>query len=128
MEELVQRVSAATGLEPEAGRKAVGMVLNFLQKQTTPEQSAAVFDKVPGAREAATGAASEDEGSGVVTGLASAPGGGLMGLANQLASAGLGMSQMQSLGREMFAYLRQHAGEDAVGELGASIPGLHQFM
>ena len=128
MEELVERVSAATGLEPETSHKAIGIVLNFLQKQTTPEQSAAVLDKVPGAREAAAGAASEEEGGSVISGLMSTPGAGLMGLANQLTSAGLGMNQMQSLGREMFAYLRQHAGEDAVGELGASIPGLHQFM
>jgi hypothetical protein len=118
MEELVQRVSAATGLEPETAHKAIGMVLNFMQKQITPEQSAAVLDKVPGAREAATGAAAESEGGGF----------GLMGLANDLTSAGLGMGQMQILGREMFAFLRQHAGEDAVGELAASIPGLHQFM
>ena len=126
MEELVQRVSAATGLEPEAAHKAIGVVLNFMQKQITPEQSAAVLDKVPGAREAATGAAAEEE-SGSVSGL-STPGAGRLGLANQLTSAGLGMSQMQILGREMFAFLRQHAGEDAVGELAASIPGLHQFM
>lgn len=119
MEELVQRVSAATGLEPETAHKAIGMVLNFMQRQITPEQSAAVLDKVPGAREAATGAAAETEGGG---------GFGLMGLANDLTTAGLSMGQMQILGREMFAFLRQHAGEDAVGELAASIPGLHQFM
>ena len=128
MEELVQRVSTATGLEPETAHKAIGIVLNFMQKQITPEQSAAVLDKVPGAREAATGAAAEEEGGGVISGLMSTPAAGLMGLANQLTSAGLGMSQMQILGREMFAFLRQHAGEDAVGELAAAIPGLHQFM
>lgn len=128
MEELIQRVSAATGLEPETAHKAVGIVLNFVQKQVTSEQSTAVLDKVPGAREAAAGAAAEEEGGGIIAGLISPPGAGLMGLANQLTSVGLGMSQMQILGREMFAYLREHAGEDAVGELGASVPGLHQFM
>lgn len=128
MEELVQRVSTATGLEPETAHKAIGIVLNFVQKQVTPEQAAAVLDKVPGAREAAAAAAAEEEGGGIIAGLMSTPDAGLMGLANQLTGAGLGMSQMQTLGREMFAYLREHAGEDAVGELGASIPGLHQFM
>lgn len=118
MEELVQRVSAATGLEPDTAHKAIGMVLNFVQKQVSPEQSAAVFDKVRGAREAAAGAAADDpEGSG-----------SLMGLANQLMTTGLGMGDMQTLGHEMFAYLRERAGEDAVGDLGASIPGLQQFM
>lgn len=128
MEELVQRVSTATGLEPETARKALGMVLNFVQSQVTPEQSAAVLDKVPGAREAAAGAAAEQDATGGMSGAASPPGAGLMGLANQLASAGLGMGEMQSLGREMFAYLREHVGEDKVGELAGAIPGLHQFM
>jgi hypothetical protein len=118
MEELIERVSAATGLEPDTAHKAVGMVLNFVQKQLPPEQSAALFDKLPGAREAAAGAAADDPEGGS----------SLMELANQLMTTGLGMGDMQTLGREMFAYLRQQIGEDAVGELGAAIPGLQQFM
>ena len=124
MDELVDRVSAAASLEPETARKAIGIVLNFLQKQMSPEQSAAVLGAVPGAREAAAGAATDEDGGG----LMGADGGGLMGLANQLSTAGLGMSEMQVLGREMFAYLRTHVGEDAMGDIAASVPGLSQFM
>lgn len=118
MKELVERVSAATGLEPETAHKAVGMVLNFVQKQVPPETMAPVFDKVPGAREAAAGAAGDDPEGGS----------SLMALANQLTATGMGMADMQTLGREMFAYLREKVGEDAVGQIGAAIPGLQQFM
>ncbi len=124
MEELIERVSAATGLEPETSRTAVGMVLRFLQREAPSAASVAVFDKVPGAREAAAGAAGEEDPGG----LSGVAGSGLMGLAGELGTAGLGMGEMQTLGREMFAYLRAHAGDDAVGELAGSIPGLGQFM
>ena len=88
----------------------------------SPEQSAAVIDKVPGGREAAA-AAAEDEAEG---GGTAAP--GLMGLANRLMSEGVGMGDMQALGRVMFGYLRGKAGDDAVGELAGAIPGLGQYM
>ena len=124
MDDLIDRVSAAASLEPETARKAIGIVLNFIQRQMSPEQNAAVLGAVPGAREAAAAAATDEDGGG----LMGMDGGGLMGLANQLSSAGLGMGEMQVLGREMFAYLREHVGEDAVGEIAASVPGLGQFM
>ncbi len=120
MDELVDRVSQTTGLEPETARSAIGIVLHFIERHLTPEQGAALFTHVPGAREAATGASSEDQES--------ASGGGLMDLANQLGTEGLGMSEMQGLGREMFAFLREKAGDDTVGTIAHAIPGLHQFM
>ena len=124
MKDLVDRVSTATGLEPETAQKAIGIVFNFIQQQLPPDRVQAVMASVPGAREAATGAATDEDAGG----LMGADGGGLMGLANQLSSEGLGMAEMQSLGREMFAYLRQHAGDEVVGEIAASTPGLAQFM
>ena len=38
-------------------------------------------------------------------------GGGLMGLASQLSSAGLGMMEMQTVGKELFAFAREPAHE-----------------
>ncbi len=124
MKDLVDRVSTATGLEPETAQKAIGIVFNFIGQQLPPDRAAALMASVPGAREAATGAATDEDAGG----LMGADGGGLMGLANQLSSEGLGMAEMQSLGREMFTYLRQHAGDEVVGEIAASTPGLAQFM
>jgi hypothetical protein len=120
MDELVDRVSQTTGLEPETARSAIGIVLHFIERHLSSDESAALFAHVPGAREAATGASSEDQES--------ASGGGLMDLANQLGTEGLGMAEMQGLGREMFAFLRDKAGEDVVGTIARAIPGLHQFM
>ena len=55
-------------------------------------------------------------------------GGGLMALGSELLSLGLGMEQIQTLGKEVFAYAREKAGDQVVGEISASIPGLSQFI
>jgi hypothetical protein len=39
-----------------------------------------------------------------------AMGGGLMGLAGRLTSLGLGMAEMQTIGRQVFAFVREKAG------------------
>jgi hypothetical protein len=54
--------------------------------------------------------------------------GGIMGVGTKLMAAGLSMSQMQAVTREIIAYSREKAGEDAVGEIVGSIPGLGQFI
>jgi hypothetical protein len=41
---------------------------------------------------------------------------------------GLGMDQIQTAGREVFAYAREVAGDETIGEIAASIPGLAQFI
>ena len=130
MDELVDRISQAANIEPEAARKAVGLILNFLIKEGPEEQVNAVIDKIPGARAALSGAAAEEDGGSVLSGLTGGRegGGGLMGLAGQLTGLGLSMDEMQTTGRELLAYAREKAGEDTVGEIAGAIPGLHQLM
>ncbi len=55
-------------------------------------------------------------------------GGGLMALAGRLAGLGLDMTQMQAIGRELFDYVREKAGEERVRQVAAAIPGLSQFL
>ena len=128
MHELVQRVSTAAGVEPEAAQKAVGLILNFLLKEGPSSQVNAIIDKIPGAREAISGAAVEEDGGGILNGLTGAKGAGLMGLASQLGGLGLSMGEMQTIGREVLQYARETAGEDAVGDVVAAVPGMHQLL
>jgi len=55
-------------------------------------------------------------------------GGGIMALGTKLMSAGVPMNQMEPLGRELFNYGREKAGEDTMGAIVGSIPGLSQFV
>ena len=124
MEELIGRIAADAGVEPGIAKKAVGMILLFLRKEGPKDEIASLFAAVPGAAEAADAAANES-GADAFTG---AMGGGLMGLASQLTGLGLGMGETQTLGREVFAYVREKAGDELVGEIVSAIPGLGQFL
>jgi hypothetical protein len=118
MEDLVVRIAAEAGVDPEIAERAVGMVLAFLQNEGPQTDVAALFAAIPGATEAAAAGA-----GGEVSGAS-----GLMGLASRLTSLGLGMGQMQTIGRQVFAYAREKAGDEAVGQVVAAIPGLGQFV
>ena len=131
MEELYSRVAQAAGIDAGVAQKAVGQILAFLKKEGPAEPVAEVFGKIPGAAEAAAAAGGESGGGGGLMGALGGlmgGGGGLMGLAGKLTGIGLGMGEMQSVGKEVFAYAREKAGEDAVGQIAGSIPGLGQFI
>ncbi|WP_036260640.1 hypothetical protein [Methylocapsa aurea] len=125
MDELIARIAAASGSEPEVARKAVGVILDFLRKEGPQAEVDELFASVPGAAEAAATAA---DSSGALSGLAGMMGGGLMGLAARLTALGLGMGQMQATGKEVFAFVREKAGDERVGQVAAAIPGLSQFL
>ena len=115
MEELIDRVAQAAGIEAGTARQAVAQILAFLQKEGPAATVKEVMAKLPGAEELAA-TAGEDSG------------GGLMGLAGKLGSLGLGMGEMQTVGREVLNYARENAGEDKVGEIAGAIPGLSQML
>jgi hypothetical protein len=54
--------------------------------------------------------------------------GGIMGAGMRMMAVGLSMGQVQSVAREVLAYSREKAGEEAVAEAIAAIPGLAQFV
>jgi hypothetical protein len=126
MEDLIARIAAAASVEPEIAKESVEMILAFLRKEGPQAEVDALFAAVPGAAEAAD-AASGESGGGALKGI-NATGGGLMGLAGRLTSLGLGMGEMQTIGRQVFAYVREKAGDELVGQVAAAIPGLAQFL
>jgi hypothetical protein len=128
MEELLARITQATGLDPDTATKAIGIILTFLQKEGPPAEVAKLFAAIPGADQVT--AQSGDGGPGTTSGglMGMLGGGGVMALGGQLMGAGVSMGQMQPLGHELFAYGREKAGEDVMGAIVGSIPGLTQFV
>ena len=124
MEELLARVTQATGLDAATATKAIGIILNFLKKEGPSAEVNQLLASMPGA-EAAMAQAPE---SGGLAGMMAGMGGGVMALGGQLMGAGISMGQMQPLGRELFAFGREKAGEDVMGAIVGSIPGLTQFV
>ena len=127
MEELIARIVAATGLDAAVVEKAVGLILAFLAKDGPAEEVNQLFAAIPGAQQAV--ATSGDGGpGGMLGGLMGAMGGGVMALGSKLMAAGVPMAQMQPLGRELFAFGREKAGEDVMGAIVGGVPGLSQFL
>ena len=127
MDELIARVTQKTGLEASVAGKAIGIILAFLQKDGPPSEVNQLIAALPGADDAIAQAGSGG-GSGGLMGMVGSMGGGVMALGGQLMGAGVSMGQMQPLGRELFAYGREKAGEDVMGPIVGSIPGLSQFV
>ncbi|MGH6862693.1 MAG: DUF2267 domain-containing protein [Methylocella sp.] len=126
MEDLIARIAAAADVEPEIAKKSVETILAFLRMEGPKAEVDALFAAVPGAAEAAGAASGESDGA--LNGRIGAMGGGLMGLAGRLTDLGLGMGEMQTIGRQVFAYVREKAGDELVGQVAAVIPGLAQFL
>jgi hypothetical protein len=119
---------------PDVARKAVALILDFLRREAPEETMAAVFDKAPALRAVAATANTGGEGLGgtlrglMGTGSGAMGGGGLIALGGDLMNLGLTMDQVQTIGKEVFAYAREKCGDEIVGEISAAIPGLSQFI
>ena len=122
MDELIARLVANVGVDREAAEKAVGVILDFLAKEGPPDKVQALIDKLPGGQAVLDAQKGADAGGGMFAM------GGLMGAGTKMMAAGLSMSQVQGVTKEVIAYSREKAGEDAIGEIVGAIPGLSQFV
>jgi hypothetical protein len=120
MDELVGRLVANVGVDRPVAEKAVGIILDFLVKEGPADKVQPLIARLPGADALLQSSAASDEG-GMFTG-------GIMGAGTRMMAAGLTMSQVQAVTREVIAYTREKAGEDAVGEIVGAVPGLAQFV
>jgi hypothetical protein len=120
LDELVSRITADTGIDPATVTKAVQAVLAFLAGAVPPETLAPLREAFPDAAGTLDRPAAAPAGGGF--------GGGVMALAEELGDAGLSMGQMQDFAKSFFAVGREKAGEDTMGSIVASVPGLAQFV
>jgi hypothetical protein len=135
MDNLIARVATAADLSPDVARNAVALIGDFIQREAPEEAVKELFEKAP-AFPSIIASSTQTGGEGMGVGLkglmgvssGAMGGGGLMALGSELLSLGLGMEQIQTLGKEVFAYARETAGDQVVGEISASIPGLSQFI
>lgn len=124
MDELIARLVADIGIDRATAEKAVGIILEFLVKEGPADKVQPLLAKLPGAEVLMQRAATESDSAGLMAGAM----GGVIGAGMRMMSAGLSMGQVQSVTRAVIAYTREKAGEDAVGEIVAAVPGLSQFV
>ena len=118
MNELIDRLVANVGIDKPTAEKAVGIILAFLKKEGPPERVQPLIDSLPGAEALMEG----QQGGGMFDM------GGVMGVGTKLMGAGLSMTQVQAVTKEIIGYTREKAGDEAIGEIVAAIPGLSQFV
>lgn len=128
MEELIARVTNRTGVDAATAKTAIGHILAFLQKEGPAAEVSRLMAALPGSEAAIAESNAAEGGGGLMGLLGGMMGGGVMALGQKLISAGVPMNQMQPLGQELFAYGRETVGEDTMGPIVASIPGLSQFV
>ncbi len=122
MEELVARLVANVGVDKTGAEKSVGIILDFLRKEGPADKVQTLIDKLPGAEALLKAQESSDAGGGMFAM------GGVMGAGTKMMAAGLSMGQVQGVTKETIAYAREKAGEDTIGEIVGSIPGLSAFV
>ena len=120
MDELIGRLVADTEIDRAAAEKAVGIILDFLVKEGPANKVRLLLAKLPGADALMQKAATDNAGGSSM--------GGVMGAGMRMMAVGLSMAQVQSVARDVLAYAREKAGAETISEIGASIPGLAQFV
>ncbi len=129
MNELVERIVSNVGIDAATAEKAVAIIMSFLLNEGPRDKVRELLARIPGGEAYAPQAAEPAEsGFGGFGGLGSLMGGGMMKAFNELTGAGLNMAQIQAVTRETVHYARDKAGEDLVGQVVGSIPGLSQFV
>lgn len=130
MEELINRIMAAAGIDQEMATNAVGIILSFLNKEGPEDKMQLIFDAIPGAADLVSARESAGSGGGLLSGLGNMMGGsmGAMGALSELNSAGLDMGGVQSVVKELVSYAKEKAGDDVVDEVISQIPGLNQVV
>lgn len=120
MDELVERLTANVGVPRASAEQSVGIILDFLKKEAPADKVQALFDKLPGHEPYLQAAETAGDGGMFMTGV--------MGAGMRMMSTGLSMDQVQAVTRETIAFVREKAGEDAIGEIVAVVPSLSQFI
>ncbi|HMN72397.1 MAG TPA: DUF2267 domain-containing protein [Rhodoblastus sp.] len=135
MEELIQRIVAATGVDEGVARQAIGLILGFMKKHAPEGPVGDLINAIPGGAE--TVAESADAGGGLMGAIGGMLGGlggaagsaaGMMALAGQLKETGLDVGQIKTVGQQIFEFGGEQIGPDRMREIAASIPGVAQMM
>lgn len=120
MDELIGRLATSASIDSAVAEQTVGIILGFLRNEGPSDSVQALIDQIPGAEGAI-------EASKSGSGLSRLMGGGLVAVGTRLMGLGLGMSDIQTIARELFRFGRDKIGADQMGEIIAGTPGLSQF-
>ncbi len=128
MQELIDRIVAATGLDPEKAGQALGIILNLIRTQGNQNKVEELFALLPGAAELVATHGGDGAGkSGLLGMLAGGMMGGPLAAISKLSAAGLSTDQIRILGTLTLDHAKEKAGSQLVKEVAGAIPGLSGY-
>ena len=122
MDELLNRLSAAAGLDRGKAAAAVRTILVFLEKEAPADAVQELVNATPGAQDALDQGRAESAGSQGYVGF------GAMAAYHALTAAGLSGGEVQIVTKEMLAHSRETVGEETTGRIVGAVPGLEAFV
>lgn len=125
---LVDRIIEQTGLEAYKAEAAVGVILNYIAKNSTTEELDALMEAFPAAAEfLAIDEATENKG--LFGGLASKMNAsvGILAALNEMTNLGLSVAEIQQVSKITVSYTREKIGPELADELIARVPGLAEI-
>ena len=129
MQELITRISSATGVDAAKAEQALGIMLNLVKTQGNQNKVAELFAKLPGAEALAARHGGDGAGqSGLLSMLAGGMMGGPLAAVSKLSAIGLSMDQIKQLGTVTLDHAKEKAGSDLVKQVAGSIPGLSGYV
>ncbi|MCI5046104.1 MAG: DUF2780 domain-containing protein [Aquisalinus sp.] len=134
IDQLIQQIASKVGIDESIARRAVGVVMGFLNKEGDPSAVGSLFEKIPGAAELAS--QYEPGASGGLGGLMGKMGGMLGG--NKMGDAmaamaafketGLSMDQAQDMMPVVKDFISENAGPDVMAKAINSVPALKDLL
>jgi hypothetical protein len=121
MQEIIDKVAAAAGIDAATARRAAAIMLDLIIREAPADKTRRLFAALPGANELAK----EGAGGG---GLFGALGGNLGAAYAKLGKAGLSTDQMRQAGETLLACARETAGDEITDDILESIPGLTKLV
>ena len=109
MDELINQIADATGVDLQVARRATGIIIKFLASEGPPAAVSALLDDLR-------------------SGGGNRRRRGLMGVFGDLTAAGLGMGDIQRVASVLIGYARAKAGSAKVDAVVTAIPGLAPFI
>jgi hypothetical protein len=112
-DELISNLAASTGLDAEAVRKALGLIVAFLEREDRSGKVTGMIDQIEGARALATAHGGR---------------GGIFILFTELSSAGLGLGEIKAVATGFLDFAKARFGAEEVDQILRAIPALSQFL
>jgi hypothetical protein len=123
MQDLIEKIAVATGMDAAQTEKAVGILLNLVKTQGNQVMMPELFSKLPGAAEIAS-----KHGGGFMGMLAGGLMGGPLAMITKLQAAGLSTDQMKIVGTLTMDYAKEKVGQKEMKLMAGNIPGLAVYI